>query len=201
MKIQKFNSEEEWEAARLCKITGTRLKDIVTLRGTGKKKGYYELIAERLAIPGNGQDPMERGKELEAEALERFTKETGKKVDNSLVLWMRDDNENIAVSPDGQVIDAPEACEVKCLNSASHIEALLKNDIPDDYRFQRLQYFIVNENLQKLYFIFYDPRMSVKDFFFFEVKREDIQDEIDEYLEHERKTLEEIESIVTKLSF
>jgi hypothetical protein len=46
---------------------------------------------------------MDRGKRLEDEAIERFAKETGKKVNTDLVLWMRDDDENIAVSPDGSI--------------------------------------------------------------------------------------------------
>jgi hypothetical protein len=61
MKIQQFNDQQDWLEARKCKITGSRLKDIVTLKGTGKKKGYYELIAERIALPSNEENPMDRG--------------------------------------------------------------------------------------------------------------------------------------------
>ena len=104
MKIQKFSSEEEWLEARLGKVTGTRLKDLVVKRGTGKKIGFYEIIkAERIAIPASGENVMDRGKRLEDFAIERFIAETGKKVENDLVMWSRDDDDNIAVSPDGWI--------------------------------------------------------------------------------------------------
>lgn len=200
MKTIKFSDKESWLEARKTKITGSRLKDIVVKRGTGQKIGYYELIAERLALPGTGQDPMERGIELEGEAIERFAKETGKKVDTSLVIWMRDDNESIAISPDG-FIGTTEAVEVKCLASARHIEALLTGELPTEYEMQAYQYFIVNDKLKTLYFCFYDPRLSVKDFFFKTIKRSEIQEKIDEYLEYQKKILAEVNTIVNQLSF
>ena len=53
-------------AAREGKITGSRLKDIIVKRGTGKKIGFYSLIAEKLGIPAEeGETPMERGSRLE----------------------------------------------------------------------------------------------------------------------------------------
>ncbi len=200
MKVLKFNNEEAWLEARKTKITGSRLKDIVVKRGTGQKIGYYELIAERLALPPNGQDPMDRGHELEKEAMERFTKEMGKKVDGSLVIWTREDNESIAISPDG-FIGKTEAVEVKCLSSARHIEAFLTQQIPDEYHLQVIQYFIVNDKLKTLYFCFYDPRLSVKDFFYITVEREQIKEEVDNYLEYQKKILQEVNDIVNKLTF
>ncbi len=200
MKTLKFDNQEAWLEARKCKITGSRLKDIITLRGTGKKIGYYELIAERLALPPNGDNPIDRGHELEAEAIERFKKETNKNVDTSLVIWTREEDENIAISPDG-FIGETEAVEVKCLSSAKHIEALLTQEIPSEYEFQKLQYFIVNDKLQTLYFCFYDPRLSVKDFFFITISRKDVLSDIEKYLIYQRGVLEEVNEIVNSLTF
>lgn len=194
-----FQTKEEWLLARNCKITGTRLKDLVVKRGNGKKKGFYELIAERISVMPDGENPLDRGVRLETIALQRFEQETGKKVNPDLVMWLRDDDENIAVSPDG-VVSIEEACEVKCLSSASHIEAYLTHTIPSEYELQTRQYFIVNEDLQKLNVIFYDPRVLVKDYFVFEINRADIQQEIEEYLQYERDTLAEVEAIVKELS-
>lgn len=188
--------------ARKTKITGSRLKDIVVLRGTGKKLGFYELIAERLALPHDEEiSPMDRGSELEKTAIERFEKETGKKVNTDKVIWVRDDNESIAVSPDGSVENAPEAVEVKCLASARHIEALLTKEIPKDYDFQVLQYFIVNDKLEKLHFVFFDPELSVKEFFYYTIDRASVQARVDEYLAYERATIAEVNEIVNSLSF
>lgn len=198
MKTLTFDTNEEWLGARLCKITGARLKDLVVKRGTGKKKGFYELIAERIGIPADGENPMDRGHRLEEEAIARFTAMTGQEVDTSLVMWVRDDNDNIAVSPDG-IVSETEAVEVKCLSSATHIEAYLSKEVPDEYRLQALQYFIVNEKLQKLNFCFYDPRLRVADFFIVSITREQVAEEIEVMLAYERDTLAEIEGIVSNL--
>ena len=199
MKTLKFNTKDEWLLARKGKITGSRLKDLIVKRGTGKKKGYYELIAERIAVEPTDENPMERGNRLESEAVARFTKETGKEVDTSLIMWTKDENENIAISPDG-IIGENEAVEVKCLSSASHIEAFLTNEIPSEYKDQVVQYFIVNDELTTLYSVFYDPRILVKDYFVIETNRDAVQKEIDEYTEYEMTTLAEIEQIVLKLT-
>jgi hypothetical protein len=199
MKTLKFDTEEAWLEARRGRVTGTRLKDLIVKRGTGKKIGFYELIAERIALPPDGENVMDRGKRLEDDAIERFAKETGKKVNTDLVLWYREDDENIAISPDGY-IGKTEAVEVKCLSSARHLEAMLTGQIPSDYEFQVLQYFIVNDKLKTLYFVFYDPRMP-KDFFYFAVKRADVQERVDTYLELERNVLMEIAEIESQLTF
>lgn len=200
MKTLKFEDRESWLAARRGKITGSKLKDIVVKRGTGKKIGFYELIAERLGIAADGENPMERGTRLEPEALAMFQKEYGKKVDTSLIIWSRDDNESIAVSPDGFMSKESEAVDAKCLSSARHIEAWLTQQIPDEYEFQKLQYFIVNDKLKKLHFAFYDPRLLAKPFFIITVNRKDVQADVDMYLKYEHDTLTEIDEIVNKLT-
>lgn len=211
MQIHKFTNREDWLEFRKGKITGTRLKDIVVKRGTTPKKGYYELIAERLAVTEEefegfipNETPMDRGTRLEKHAIERFRKETEKQVDESLLIWANSENPDITISPDGVVIlkgkkANTEAVECKCLSSASHIEAWLTQSIPDEYTFQNIQYFIVNTDLQKLYWVFYDPRIPAKDFFIIEVNRKDMQAAVDMYLEYQKKTLLEINDIVNKL--
>lgn len=198
MKIQSFEDEKEWLAARLGKITGSRLKDVIVKRGTEKKKGFYELIAERIGTIRPPEKPMDRGHRLEDEALDRFAEATEKQVDRSLVIWMRDEDENIAVSPDG-IVSEEEAVEVKCLSSASHIEAYLTQQTPKEYKEQFLQYFIVNDKLKTLHVCFYDPSLTVADFFFITISRADVLAEIESTLIYERETLQEVESIVKKL--
>lgn len=165
-----------------------------------RKIGFYELIAERLATAPDEEDAMERGKRLEQEAVNHFVATTGKQVDTSLVIWERDDNPDIAVSPDG-FIGTKEAVEVKCLSSAGHIKAFLTNKVPDEYEMQATQYFIVNDELETLHFCFYDPRLTVHPFFVLSIQREDIQQEVDKYMEYERKTLQEVNDIVNQLTF
>lgn len=204
MIIQAYNSEEEWLEGRAGKITGTRLKDLVLKRSTKPKIGYYEILAERVAIPATNENVMDRGHRLEIDAIERFSKETGKKVNTDLVIWTREDNGNIAISPDGYIEDkkgkVKEAIEVKCLASARHIEAWLTQTIPDEYYYQMLQYFIVNDDLETLYFSFYDPRMP-KDFFYITFKRSDLEEEIKENLNTEQLALIQLEEDEIRLTF
>lgn len=200
MRTLKFEDREEWLEARRGKITGSRLKDIIVKRGSGRKLGFYELIAERLGIPADDESAMDRGTRLEGEAIDRFATEAKKKVDTSLVIWAREDDENIAISPDG-FIGKKEGVEVKCLSSARHIEAWLTKEIPDEYEYQVLQYFIVNDDLQKLHFVFYDPRLLAKDFFYLTVDRKDVQEKVDEILTYERNVIAEVNEIVNQLTF
>lgn len=200
MKIFTYETEEEWKDGRKGKITGSKLGDVVTLRGNGKKVGYWQLLADRLSIDPDEEYPMDRGHRLEEEAIARFMKETGKKVDPTLVILTRDEDESIAVSPDG-MIGEYESVEVKCLKSAKHLEAYFTQKIPNEYYYQTLQYFIVNDSLETLYVVMYDPRVLVKDYFTLEINRSDIQEEVDQFLEYERQTLIEINEMANKLTF
>lgn len=205
MHIQKFDNTDDWKAARVGRVTGTMLKDIVSLRGNAKKIGYYQLLADRLCTPADDENPMERGLRLEEEAIANFTEITGKEVNTDLVIWSRDDNYNIALSPDGYIENkgkVTEAVEVKCLASARHIEAIVTNSIPKDYDFQVLQYFITNNDLELLHFVLYDPRFIENlQTHIITVDRETIKDDIETYLDYQIKTLEEIDQLATKLSF
>lgn len=203
MIVQKFKDRDEWLEGRLGRVTGTRLKDLIAKRGTAKKKGFYEIIAERIAIPANEENVMDRGSRLEDEAIQKFVKATKKEVNTDLVIFSREDDENIAISPDGYIEKkgiVTECVECKCLSSASHIEAYLTKQVPSEYEGQKLQYFIVNDDLETLYFCFYDPRMPI-DFFYIEIHRSDIQEEIDLYLQMERDALKEIAEIENRLTF
>jgi len=205
--IQVEQNSPEWLELRKGKITGSKLKDIVTLKGNGTKIGFYQLIADRLAVENTLEEDEEkehdRGHRLEDEALALFSEMTGKTVTKG-GMWISEENENIACSPDGSIYEGdiiPEAAEVKCLKSARHIEALITQEIPSEYTAQKIQYFILNEDLQKLYFLFYDPRVTVKPLFWITVNREDIEEEIEFYKDYQNQTLERVNKIVEELSF
>lgn len=203
MNIKYFESEIEWAEARKTKITGSKLKDIVVLRGNNKKIGFYELIADRLAISRpQGEDKMARGHDLEPVAINLCEIQLRKTFNKSLAIWERDDDPSIAISPDAFLDDLTEAIEVKCLSSANHIKAIVENEPDQEYKFQYLQYFIVNPDLKKLHVAHYDPslieQLQLK---IFTINREDVQADVDKYLEYQRKELEEVNEIVKKLSF
>jgi len=203
MNIKKFESEEEWLEDRLTKITGSRLKDIVVLRGTNEKVGFWQLVSERLSSPRDkGEKVMERGHNLEIEAINICSKELEKEFITDLVMWERSDNPSIAVSPDAYTKDLKEACEVKCLNSAEHIKCYYEKHWPEEYKFQFYQYFIVNDYLEKLHVILYDPSVIEKcQYIRFEIKRKDIEKEIEKYKEYQIDKLNKVSEIVNSISF
>lgn len=170
-------------------------------RAAPNKQWFYEKIAERLMVEDGKENlnAMDRGLALENEAMELFEKQTKKTVDMRRILWVRDEDDNIACSPDG-IIGKKEAVEVKCLASARHIEALLTGKIPDEYYGQSRQYFVVNDKLKTLYFIFYDPHLVAKEFFWHEIKRKDIEQEVKQILDYQRRKLKEVEEIVASLT-
>ncbi len=194
-----FTNEQEWLDARRGRITGTRAGGLFSKRDGTPLKGFYEIIAERVAIPRDDENRMDRGKRLEVEAIERFEAETGKKVNKELILCVREDNENIAYSPDGLIGQTADV-EVKCLNSAAHIEAYLTKEVPKEYEAQIVQGFVVNDKLKMRYMVFYDPTMP-KDFFYLTLNRKDYEEDIKVFLALERRALEQIEKIATDLTF
>ena len=177
--------------------------DIRYLKSKAEKKmAYYELIAERLAIPASDEKPMDRGHRLESVALNIYEEKYDVKLNKDLIMWVSDDDDSIAVSPDAEYADVnTEAVEVKCLNSALHIKTLLTQQIPDEYHYQAMQYFCVNKNLERLHFAFYDDRLVIKEKFFrITLERKDYLDEINDILEFQKDTLTEVNKIVAELS-
>lgn len=146
---------------------------------------------------------MDRGHRLEEEAIEIFEKKTGKKVER-VGFCLHDQYDCIASSPDGLIKSKgkyTEAVEIKCLNSAMHLKALLENEIPSEYELQALQYFIVNDDLKKLHFVFYDPRIACRPYHAIELNREDIKEDIEKYREYQIDTINEVNEIVEQLAF
>lgn len=194
----------EWLEARKGKVTSTRAKDLIVLRGKGKKMGFYELIAERVATDSDGENPMDRGLRLEEEAMEMFTQTTGYKVDTSVGFAVRDDNPNIALSPDGLIRDDKgvftAGVELKCLSSARHIQNIIENQVPSDYVAQIYQYFIVAE-VETVYFVSYDPRVVSRPIHIIEVNRDDVEDQIEFCHNYQVNALEEVDQWVEKLIF
>jgi len=142
---------------------------------------------------------MERGHSLEREALDVFSEMTGKKVKEKDEVWVSDKNEYIALSPDGE-ISATEATEVKCLSSARHLQAYFEKKVPSDYEEQSVQYFIVNEKLKKLYFIFYDPRIAAKPLHYLVIERKDVEEKIKLYEAQQIDDLKAMDEMIMQLT-
>jgi hypothetical protein len=194
---------DEWFDFRRGKISGSKLKDLCSKRG-GRKKGFYQLIADRLEEAADYEDPRERGHRLEDEGLAEFEKKYGLEVNKDCGIWQSDLNPNLIVSPDGGIeIDGEyvAAVEMKCLGGANHVQAVIENKIPDDYWEQAIQYFVINEKLETLYFTFYHPLIPSVKLHVIELKRADMEEYAKEMETFELKQLEEIEKIVAELAF
>lgn len=178
----------------------------------------YKLIAQRIAKPINSNDyadripegatysAMLRGQILEEEARDLISEKLGKQIIPGRV-WQSDVNEYMICSPDGEIVDdtgkVSEAVEIKCLDSWKVVKAYYEKRPPLEYEAQIIQYFLVNENLQKLYFciysdVFTNPELGLQ---IFELKREDYQEKIELTGRVQNATLGLVEREVQKLMF
>lgn len=200
--MKKHNIEQrtdEWQHLRKGKITGTTLKAIM---GTPKARqdAIYEIIAERLTVGVEGdeyENAMDRGTRLEPDALSAFELETGKSVEK-IGLIENDDNSQIANSPDG-LIKETEAIEVKCMGGKNHVKMWLTNEIPDEYKWQSVQYFVVNTKLERLYFVGYNPDIPTHPLHIIELNRETAMEDIEKARLAQDNFLEDVENILKTL--
>jgi len=197
--ITKFDTEDEWYQARVGRITGTKAGNLYMKRGTGYKMGFYELIAEMIALPPSNENPMDRGKRLEETALDLFAEKIGKKINKDLCIVSREDEPMIAYSPDG-LIGKTMDVEVKCLSSARHIEAYLTQSIPMEYYDQMLQGFVVNDSLRTRYMVFFDNRCPI-DIFWLEMHRKDVKDDIKASLTNQQSAIKAARELMGTLTF
>lgn len=199
----KHNIEQksnEWFHIRKGKITGTTLKSIM---GTPKarQEAIYEIIAERLTVgienEDNYENPMDRGNRLEPDAIALFELETGKKVER-IGFCEENNNSMIANSPDGLIGD-DEAIEVKCLGGKNYVKSWLTNKVSDEYEWQIIQYFVVNEKLEKLYFVLHNPDIPVHPLHIIEVNKKDIEKDIALAKRSQEAFLQEVDSILSTI--
>ena len=140
---QLLQGSTEWFAARLGLVTASRVADIVarTKSGYGASRANYmaQLVAERLtgtAVDSFVNGAMQWGKDQEANARAAYEFFT----DNTVVEVGFVPHPTIALSgasPDGLVGD-DGLVELKCPNTATHIETLLQGGIPSRYETQML---------------------------------------------------------------
>jgi len=134
--------EPEWYECRKAIPTASEFSCIITpkkLDYSAKAKPYaHKLIAEMMlghAITGVNTTWMERGKVLESEAIKQYEFVNG--VTTKRVGFLTNDDHTYGCSPDAVVLDDPEGeglCEVKCLSEPKHVEYLLTDTVPDDYK-------------------------------------------------------------------
>lgn len=193
---------EEWFAARLGKVTASKVADVVakTKSGYGASRATYmtDLAIERLT--GNPTEfyanaAMQWGTETEPQARAAY------EFIQSVTVIEEGFIEHPAISmsgasPDGLVGD-DGMLEIKCPMSKTHYDTLLTGRIAKKY-IDQMQWQMACAGRQWCDFVSFDPRMPEGlDFFCERVKRDDKRIE---YLETEVKAfLEELNTQVQKL--
>lgn len=126
---------EEWFAARLGLVTSSELNNVLM---DPKKAGYKNYHAQILLEQLTGKTPerfsnkyTDWGHEMEDVATMGYTLRTGNMVRKCGIFihkFMK-----LGDSPDGIVIDKAGCVEVKCKNSANHLEAIKTNHMPKEH--------------------------------------------------------------------
>ena len=154
---------EVWFAIRAGKVTASRIADMLATTKSGwgaSRKNYHaQLVTERLTgtvEPSFCSPAMQHGIDFEASAREAYHQHMLCTVEEIGFV----DHPTIAMSgasPDGLIGD-DGLVEIKCPNSAAHIESLLGGTIPDKYRQQMLWQMACTGRVY-CDFVSFDPRL------------------------------------------
>lgn len=160
----------EWKAARAGRVTASKLSDLLA-KGKGgaesaSRRNYRaQIVAEILT--GEPQDSgftnaaMQWGTEQEPFARAAYEAETGAMVDR-VGLVIHEAIERSAASPDGLVDFNGMTCsglvEIKCPNTATHLDYLQDQKVPEAYKPQML-WQMACTGAQWCDFVSFDPRL------------------------------------------
>lgn len=193
---------DAWRQQRLGKVTASRVADVIarTKSGWGASRANYaaELVAERLtgaAVEGYTSPAMQWGSDTEAEARRAY--EFYRDVDVVAAGFILHPHiEQSGASPDG-LVEPGGLVEIKCPNTATHIDTLLSATVPGKYVTQ-MQWQMACTGRQWCDFVSFDPRMPEAMRLF--VKRVQRDDEaIAELEKHVVAFLEELDAKVAAL--
>ena len=154
----------EWFAARLGKVTASKVADVIAKTKTGysaSRDNYMaQLICERMT--GQRQESytnaaMEWGTETEPLARAAYEARKGVLVDE-VGLIDHPYVQRSGASPDGLVGD-DGVLEIKCPNTATHFETLLKGEMPSKY-IPQVQWQMACTNRKWCDFVSFDPRVD-----------------------------------------
>lgn len=153
----------EWKALRCGKVTASRVADVVAKTKTGysaSRANYLaQLIAERLtgtAAETYSNAAMQHGTETEPEARDAYCFYQGVTVEQ-VAFVPHPKIDQAGASPDG-LVDDDGLVEIKCPNTATHLETLLGQAVPAKY-IDQMQFQMACTGRKWCDFVSYDPRM------------------------------------------
>lgn len=149
---------QQWFEDRAGRITWTRLASVMSSKKTTREELAYTMIWEKI-MPLQDQYQswaMERWHIVESVVKELFSHE------NIEDVWFlrRTDNEYLWISPDGIIFEdwiIKRAVEIKCPLNKNFVKYWIQDQIPDEYFWQVVMYFLVIETLESLSFIIHHP--------------------------------------------
>jgi len=157
---------DEWFAARIGKVTASRVADVIAKTKTGyssSRDNYMaQLICERLTnqkADGFTNAAMQWG--TETEPLARISYEVAQNVLVDEVGFVPHPKILMAgASPDGLVGDNG-LLEIKCPNTATHIDTLLSETVPGKYNTQ-MQFQMACTDREWCDFVSFDNRLPTE---------------------------------------
>lgn len=195
----------EWFMARLGKVTASRVSDIIAKTKSGystSRQNYLaQLVVERLTQKQTEtytNAAMQWGTDTEPLARAAYEIANDLMVDEVGFV----DHPSIAMagaSPDG-LVGTDGLVEIKCPNTATHIETLLNDTIKSEYKTQ-MQWQMACTGRLWTDFVSFDPRMPSKhQMKVIRVNRDDatikmLEDEVSKFLLEVTKTVERIETL------
>ena len=194
---------DEWFEARLGKVTASRIYDVLSKTKSGysaTRKNYMaQLICERLT--GNREESfktaaMQRGNDIEPKARARYMLETGELVEETGFINHPTINMSGA-SPDG-LVGEDGLIEIKCPNTATHLEFLRTKTPKPEYLLQML-WQMACTGRKWCDFVSYDDR--IPEHLSFQMVRINRDDErIKEIEEEVQKFLHELDEQIDELN-
>lgn len=194
----------EWFAQRCGKVTASRVADLVarTKSGWGASRANYmaELVAERLTgnvAAGFTSPAMQWGNDTEPQARQMYEFMTNVTVEPAEFVPHKSIADTGA-SPDGYV-GADGLVEIKCPNTATHIETLLGGAVPGKYVTQ-IQWQLACTGRKWADFVSFDPRMPASmNIFIKRVPRDDaaikqLETDVVDFLNELRLTVHRLRS-------
>jgi putative phage-type endonuclease len=153
---------DDWFAARLGKVTASRVADVIVKTKTGYGAGRANYMADLVVERLTGQKAssftnaaMEWGTEQEPNAKAAYAAKTGILVEDVGFI----DHPTVAMSgasPDGLAEDG--LVEIKCPNTATHLEYIFDGKPPQKYVTQ-MQWQMACAGKPWCDFVSYDPRL------------------------------------------
>lgn len=149
MKANQAQDSQDWMLARAGKFTASRAADLMARTKSGPSAARTNLIATLVAeritgqpVEGYRNAAMERGIELEGEARDAYSFQTGNAV-QEVGFVACESLPNTGCSPDGEV-NEDGLVEIKCPSAmGKHLDALLNGAHAVEYRWQLMHQLMV----------------------------------------------------------